>query len=187
MELWIERNIDIEACLHWFNDLLLPSPPTPSSTEHSPQSVCRITSDNGTWHWPSTLLGGSSVHWLVGSSSFSTQCRFHFCHVSGCWTVLSNWRDFTFVCPTCVAILKKREYSLTKSYSEILAYNDAIPRFRELNTAVFGLSILNASLQSHVLLIAYSWFSEQVYQQIRSTVITLGPLNHAKQEGSDPT
>jgi len=42
----------------------------------------------------------------------------------GQWVVLLFYpMDFTFVCPT-----------------EILAYNDAIPRFRELNTVVLGIS-----------------------------------------------
>ncbi|KAF9530709.1 2-cysteine peroxiredoxin [Crepidotus variabilis] len=42
----------------------------------------------------------------------------------GKWVVLLFYpMDFTFVCPT-----------------EILAFNDALPRFQELNTAVFGIS-----------------------------------------------
>ncbi|KAF8962855.1 peroxiredoxin [Flammula alnicola] len=42
----------------------------------------------------------------------------------GQWVVLLFYpMDFTFVCPT-----------------EILAFNDALPRFRELNTSVFGIS-----------------------------------------------
>ncbi|KAF8814546.1 thioredoxin-like protein [Phlegmacium glaucopus] len=42
----------------------------------------------------------------------------------GQWVILLFYpMDFTFVCPT-----------------EILAFNDALPRFKELNTAVFGIS-----------------------------------------------
>jgi len=80
------------------------------------------------WFYFSTLCKCSKQTWCAESADS--------CHLS--------LRDFTFVCPTYVFFVDPYMFLQLNIYvfSEILAFNDSLARFKELNTAVFGILLV---------------------------------------------